>query len=278
MIVLGHSHAQCAFNDSLISNFQNFGGPGESYFYSYFKFLELIKQNKNIKTVFIEYSNNQVNESMDGNIWKDVYISKKYTTYSPFMNLNANLLLLYKNSDGFFKGLSITLKKNLNIILTKDYNYSKKAGGYIPLARDIADSSASLSTSKKVIVNSQNRIAKNNIRYLLKIIEVCKTNNIKAYLLRCPLHPMYSTDNEEILQQTIKVKLPLVEFLDFKDFPMLNSCYGDLHHLNRQGSRNFSIFFNELLVKGLMDRPNKQEHINNQMKKTQMNTLAYKPK
>ena len=33
-IVIGHSHSECAFNDTIIPNFANFSSSGESYFYN----------------------------------------------------------------------------------------------------------------------------------------------------------------------------------------------------------------------------------------------------
>src|SRR4051812_42187597 len=58
-IILGHSHPECAFNDSLISGFSNFASSGESYFYTYFKLKNITERNRNIEAVFIEFSNNQ---------------------------------------------------------------------------------------------------------------------------------------------------------------------------------------------------------------------------
>ncbi len=58
IIILGHSHSECAYNDSLISGVANFSQSGESYFYTFFKTKKLIEQNPNINTVLIEFSNN----------------------------------------------------------------------------------------------------------------------------------------------------------------------------------------------------------------------------
>ena len=52
-IVLGHSHPECALNDSLVPGLANFSNSGEAYFYAYYKLKKILDQNKNIKTVFI---------------------------------------------------------------------------------------------------------------------------------------------------------------------------------------------------------------------------------
>ena len=85
-LVLGHSHPECAFNDSLIENFKNISQSGESYYYTYFKAKKIIEQNPSIETVFIEFTNNQINESMNSWIWKEKYMNYRYPRYSPFMN------------------------------------------------------------------------------------------------------------------------------------------------------------------------------------------------
>src|SRR5690554_8088243 len=59
-IVVGHSHPECAFNDSLIPELKNISHSGESYFYSYFKTKQVVQQNTSIEVVFIEFTNNQI--------------------------------------------------------------------------------------------------------------------------------------------------------------------------------------------------------------------------
>ena len=59
-IVLGHSHAECAYNDQLIENFENFSQSGESYFYTLPKIKEIVRKNPQVKTVFLEFTNNQI--------------------------------------------------------------------------------------------------------------------------------------------------------------------------------------------------------------------------
>jgi hypothetical protein len=56
--------------------------------------------------------------------------------------------------------------------------------------------------------------------------------------------------------------IQLLIFLDFADFPILNSEFGDLEHLNYRGAAKFSIWFNKLIESGLLQEPNKQLLIN----------------
>ena len=68
-LVLGHSHPECAFNDSLINNLKNLAQTGESYYYTYFKTIKVLEQNPSIEIVFVEFTNNQIYELMNNWIW-----------------------------------------------------------------------------------------------------------------------------------------------------------------------------------------------------------------
>ena len=63
----------------------------------------------------------------------------------------------------------------------------------------------------------------------------------------------------------LKSKFSDTEFLDFSQFQLLNSEFGDLAHLNHKGATKFSIWFNNLLNNGLLEKDNKQKFIDNEM-------------
>jgi hypothetical protein len=49
--------------------------------------------------------------------------------------------------------------------------------------------------------------------------------------------------------------------LDFSKFPLTKDDYGDFEHLNHNGARMFSMAFNDMILKGLLSSPNKQQFI-----------------
>lgn len=265
-IIIGHSHSECAYNDSLITNLKNFSKSGESYFYNYYKVLQLLKQNKQIKTVFVEFSNNQINEGMDSWIWEEPYLSRGYKIYGPFININSKVLLAKKSPLSFFNSMTIQLGNNLEIIQSKDYDYTKQIGGYLNLKKNKIDSFLThldVSSESPLI---QNRLSKRNIEYLKKIISSCQKEKIKIYLIRSPFHKKYAAfSNESVFQNLLKSDFKEIEFLDFKDFPLKNSEYADFEHLNYLGAKKFSVFFNSLLNNGLLDAEGKQDFIKKAM-------------
>lgn len=84
-LILGHSHSQCSVNDSIFNNSINLSASGESYFFNYQKLKKLISENDQINLVFIEFTNNQIDATMDDWIWSHTKMSYYLQFYSPFM-------------------------------------------------------------------------------------------------------------------------------------------------------------------------------------------------
>lgn len=263
-IIIGHSHPECAFNDSLIANTINMAQSGESYFYSYYKINQLLRQNKNIKCIFLEFSNNQLEKKMEDWIWSSLFLSYKYHTYAPFIDYQGNSLLMKKNPQSLLKFQIKTLLNNFKVIALKDYNYTRKTGGYLYLEKSKIDSLLKLRDTTGN--NMQELVPTENLAYLDKIIRLCRTRNVELVLVRSPLHPKYpGTKNEPEFKKLLAVKYQHVHFLDFKNFPLRDGEFADLEHLNFKGAKRFSAFFNELLVHGLLEARNQQKIIDDQV-------------
>src|SRR5688572_3458168 len=85
-LVVGHSHPECAFNDSLVPGLVNLANSGEAYIYTSIKAQKMLAENPHIKTLFIEYSNNQVNARMDEWTWGDEFMPSKVSKYGAIMS------------------------------------------------------------------------------------------------------------------------------------------------------------------------------------------------
>jgi len=139
-------------------------------------------------------------------------------------------------------------------------------GGYLHLERDKTDSLLQASLIYARNKRPDMSISPVNLMYLRKIIQICKDNGTKVILIRSPLHPVYDEfKNESRYEEVLNSQFNDVEFLDLKNFPMINSDYGDLEHLNYRGAKKYSLFFNKLLKEGLLDSADKQKFINDQM-------------
>lgn len=243
-VVFGHSHPECAYNDSLIANFKNLASSGESYFYTYQKIKKVIPDNPEIKSVFIEFTNNQIGEKMDDWIWGFEKMSNFLPIYYPFIEQKDYLLLHSNNSTDFLTSVSISSKKNFVRLLSLDYNYVKDLGGFMHLDEHITKR-VLMDTKKEINYKS---ISKENLKYLRKIIDYCKSNNLNVFLIRSPQHPDYHfLNNENLFQEILRNNFSDMEFLDFQNFFIENEYFADYGHLNYKGAEVFSKYFNELI-------------------------------
>ena len=271
-IVIGHSHPECAFNDSLISNFKNCSYSGESYFYGYPKIKNILLQNPQLTTVFLEFTDNHLEkEVMNDGIWGESHMFNFYPIYSPFIEQNDADLLLRKSGKDFLLASTISIKNQFLKIISSNYNFGKYSR-YLYLIRDKTDSlvlqqEKSLENKSKIDVKADND-SNYNIIYLTKIVNLCLEKGIKVYLVRSPQHKMYREQKNETLFEAARLNyFKNIEFLDFNNCPFSNSEFGDLEHLNYRGAKKFSIWFNSLIKDGLLESNNKQEFINSRMMK-----------
>lgn len=267
-IILGHSHTECAFNDSIIKHTRNLSNAGEDYFHTYFKIKKVLENNK-IKNIFISFSNNQIEKNSDDYLYKEKYIFKSYTKYAANMDYNSFMILFKNNPKDIIKAQSITVKKYVLFLLKKDQCIIDEHawGDFNYLKRDKIDS---LLKNQKNIKRDLSTIdcPKINFDYLDKIIKLCSKYHVNLYFVRSPVHKRWDNfDNEFFLQKLLKTRFKNIQFLDFNNFPLKNDYYGDLDHINYKGSTKFSIFFNQLLEDGLLEKEHKQEFINQQMSK-----------
>lgn len=267
MLIVGHSHSECAFNDSLIVGLSNFSTSGESYFYTYYKVKKIIEQNPHIRCLFIEISNNQIDKHMDEWIWGSSYLINKFPKYCMFIDYDGIKLLHEKNSNGL-KATILPIIKNNILIVKNGLNYNNNIGSYKYLQRNKLVQDLQLSQTKE---NSQT-ISTYNLEYLSKLIAYCKTKSVKTYLLRSPLHKHYrGFNNEKLFDIIITEKFKNIEFLDFAGFILSDYEYGDSEHLNFKGARKFSSWFNKLLISGLLNISDKQEYIDLEINKRNYN-------
>lgn len=262
-LIVGHSHTECGYNDTIISDAINLSSGGECYFYTYFKLKKLLEENSHINAVFVGYSNNMINKEMDEWIWGDEYLSARYPKYSAFMEPSDIYLLLRNNPKELLATQPVATRKYIGFLWGNESNIMKDQawGGYLFLERDKTDSLIKVAQNLPSIA-PETEIAENNLRYLDKMISLCKESGVSFYLIRSPLHPAYrGVSNEELFMKTTTERYAGVEFLDFKDFSLSNSEFGDLDHLNFKGAKKFSQVIQQLLTNNLLEVDDKQAMI-----------------
>lgn len=274
--VFGHSHPECALDDSIVKKLKNLSQSADPYFYIYYKIKKIAEQNPQVKTYFIEFSNNFLDSRVDTWIWQKEFLCKSYPNLSPFIDFDDIFFILKKSPINFLRAFSISLRNNFEKIVNNDYSYINEIGKYNYLKRDKTKEilkSIKNNTFPKINYEKKNYYS---IHYLKKIILFLKQNSKNVYLIRCPQHKMNpETANEKDFLEILNIEFNNIDFLDFNNFPLTDEEYGDLGHLNYRGAAKFSKWFNILINdKIILSQSNKQKIINSTMdefKKNQIN-------
>ncbi|WP_439696897.1 hypothetical protein ACFGVS_30735 [Mucilaginibacter sp. AW1-7] len=254
IVLFGHSHPECAFNDSLITGLKNLSHSAEPYFYTYQKVKKVITQNPQIETVLIEFSNNQIDEKMNGWTWDYKYMSNMFPLYSSFMDA-SDIKVLFKHDRGvFFNCISISARQNLFKAITFNYNFADRMGGYLKLDRSQTLSKGdSLTHELDKARFLKSRLSYINLIYLRKIIDYCKQRKKKLFLVRSPQYKYYEYRHNEKIYLDIKNRyFSDVKLIDFNNFPLRDDEFADPGHLNLKGAFRFSNYVNKQIEAGIL--------------------------
>ena len=241
-IVLGNSHSEFALNDSIITDFTNVSQSGESYFYTYIKLKEIVKDNPQIQTVFLAFSNEVIDVGMNEWTWGNQYISFRFPEFAPFMDFRQHYILACNNPKSYIENLSKSIKKNSGKIFKNDYLFiNDSIGAFKNLNQSLEDSDG---TKEKPTKTNKVELSLVNLAYLDKIVDFCEEKRINLFFIRCPLNPKYpGYYNESELKHLLQTRYSTIQFLDFAKFPLEYADYFDLEHLNFNGSKKFSLWF-----------------------------------
>lgn len=253
-LLVGHSQAECALNDSLILGSKNLAQGGEAYFYTYQKLRKLLPENPQVQTVYLSFSNNQIEKKMDEWTYDDQHLSNYFPKYSGQMDAKDYQLLMQHNLKKVLAGELKALKNNLTFILKnkKSYLDNNNWGGYLYLKRNKIDSLLKGNYNAFLKEETSSEISEINLNYLKKIVSLCKESNVKLVFFRTPIHPKLFDSYDEKAFQNIRTKqFNSIQFLDFHDFKLDNNEYGDFNHLNFKGAATFSQHFNTIVQQGV---------------------------
>ncbi len=188
-VVLGSSHSECSIDDRIIDSLENFSRSGEAYAYTYAKLKCLLSCNKNIKTIFLEFSNPFIYDDEEW-LWSEKYLNYHYITFAPFLSIEDHVKLFSGHFKSWTKTTSFFIKDAGRKVIKKDYDFSKY-GGHIK-SEKIMDTSYNQTTLQCGQLNIQ-------IHFLDKIVECCKENDVELIFVRSPLYPTFKywkTENE----------------------------------------------------------------------------------
>lgn len=234
-LVLGNSHAEAAINDTLIAGMVNFSKKAEPYFYTLLKANEIVKNNSNLKEVFIHFRYNDITHERDA--WFDQ--SNLYANYSYTMTSEERKLLFDLNPVGFFqihliRSIPRQVKVVLGMVLNKE---SREFGGHkVWPSRENTDFEL-----PALNIHPINYI---HLNHLLETIEIFKRKGIKVHLFQTPFFPgLEDNISDDYFSTYILSEYPEIKYLKFQEFSTEPNLFSDIHHLNKIGSVKFTEYF-----------------------------------
>lgn len=236
ILVVGDSRPECAINDQILDNVFNYSQSGASYFYSYLKIREIIKNNSHIKTLVLSYSYADLSKSRDKWYVGHKRINNYMPMYFPLFNLE-DFIFLFKSNP---YSVTITMPVLIKSIFIK--NNQSNLGGYRHLKRDkLKEAIKRYKFNRALIKNVV--YSKYQAEYLLKIYNFVQKKNIKLILLSLPIYNIPNkncTKYNEFYKSFAKKNLNKAILINHSNFELPEISYGDLGHLNYKGAKIYS--------------------------------------
>jgi hypothetical protein len=145
-----------------------------------------------------------------------------------------------------------------SFLSTEKVNKNVKYGGYLPLKRNVLkESLKKLNSGEKLpffTIPNNFKPSVSEIKYLNKIINICKENNITLYFINMPKRKEllnYTKYGVKQFSEFYNTKYSSIKYLDFSNLNMPDDYYGDFVHLNVKGASFFSDLFNQKGIKKL---------------------------
>jgi len=262
-LILGDSHSQTTFDDKKIPHSKNISFHAEHYIFTYFKLLKILSANPQITNVVLSFGPHNISQGSDISLFSSQRTSRSFARY--FMLLDANGVKdIYSPSQNwrinYLKwkyNIPFQLKLEAKLIIKVLQQKEIKLRDY-PFIGSFHSSNKhvfkDVSTPIKIHYYSNgNELKKSEIalKYFYKIIELCDENNIKLILVNTPQHkeyrnliPQYFVSYYKKTVYKVSQLYPNVIYIDYSDYQLSDSCFGDYHHVNNIGSE---IITNELL-------------------------------
>jgi hypothetical protein len=258
ILIFGASQAQGNYDPRIISNSlgmncYNCGQNGYGLFLSYAQIM-VIMTRYTPKIIILDIGDMNELQNIAADYDKLAILQPYYSAYPQLRSLilQRGSYQRLKQISGIYPYNSLLLnllRFNTNFDKNKNWIFD----GYIPVKNKIMDVEKVVPYKMKTSSASVDTV---KINALLNIIDLCKTNKVKLYIVVSPYFKEVPnltqpvTEAHKVLMKIISNKnVPLIDMTDFKYFHDNPSCFADPAHLNEKGAILYSKLINDLLVK-----------------------------
>jgi hypothetical protein len=249
-LIMGDSHTMWAISDADIDGLQNISWNAESYIFTYAKLRYILNKEHKITEIFLGFSYHNLSGFYDPYIYgeKMEYILYRYIgvlNFKEFIEISANSLFRFMLSPRTLYGVSKFILTNDCVLFgTGAYKPMKETFNLVQMEKRIQEQYY----NKTEVIG----ISEINIRYLHKIVDLCKEKNIKLTMLQTPMHKSYIKEVPKIYIQYFDyfIQSNNLDLFDFQNLELPDSCFlPDADHVNYYGlkltSQAFKNYYEE---------------------------------
>lgn len=257
ILILGDSHIANGLNTTILKDSFNYASVSETYVQTYYKLKSLLKRDdQNIELVILQFDLHTFFDKYNKD--QNLYFWSRFI--DPFeiktiYNWTWSETIFYKIKTIFFSYVSGLMNISENLQRKGDTG-SKLIDGFQPLYKKL-----NLKRPKEIFLKQRvhqhflkhgKPIAKVNLSYFFKILDLLQQNNIEVALISMPLSKEYYAyaknylafkDFKKLLDITRKNFPNLkqyynyrMSFLDSPEFYEKDSLFNDYDHLNINGT------------------------------------------
>lgn len=256
-VVIGDSNTRNSVNDSIFANFSNYSVGGESYLFANAKLNVLAKNNK-IDTLILAFSpHNIINNGWMTFDKGNSPIRYRMPEYYYDFSVQDHLTMLKTIPFSYLKSVKFIGKNEIESIFHPSHNPLRKLGFFTPVKPDSKKNPKNEKGSEEVAKLFKNpKITELEISYLDKIVQTCGEKNIKLILMCTPKNfrnKDYALYNTKIFSDFYYSHYNTIDFLNFSEFPLPESDFADISHVNEDGANKFSHFLKKEGIKKLLN-------------------------
>ena len=240
ILIVGDSHTACSIDDAIFTHSVNMSQGGTAYLYSYIKVRKFINENPHIDTVLVSFHGTGITKGMDEFTTGERYILKDIPWHISLLKTDELPVFIFKPS--FYSALAKVPLKHIRAVFRYIVGYSLTyndlyIGGYERTDRERLEKAIEREESNEY---KESGFSEYQLKFLLKIIELCKEKNVRIILISTPIYNVERYGYLPELNSFYNTYLSGVQFLDFSTFAMPDYGYGDIDHLNYKGAEIFS--------------------------------------
>ncbi len=238
ILMVGDSHPLTSLDDSLIEGAVNLAQSGEHLLYSHQVLKHLLGMMPNVEQVVLGLSYHSFTKSFDRAVMQSSKLNTMYPRYFQVLDKEA----ISDIADSPREYARLILRVMLKSILKEEDRFPF-IGKFSPMTEnELEEDVVQVAVQRHYYQpdGEELEFSKLQLKYLDKIISLCKQQEVELVIFSAPIHDSYSAQIPEKFRQhfdgLMAGKLSNLTHLDFHHFELPDSCYLDGDHINLHGA------------------------------------------